>query len=346
MKYNKPNILIDAIYINNSGGKVLLDYLIKCLEKTDGNFIYLFDKRIINNHPSIKSSNQIIYLKASFYLRYKFYRKNRNSFTRVLCFGNLPPNIELSAEVYTYFHQPMFLNIPKEFSIIEQIKFHIKISILKLIAKKTNYWIVQSNFVKDELIKKYKIKHTKIKILPFYPQFEDTIATIKEKYTYFYVSNASPHKNHKKLIEVFCRFYDKHKLGTLILTINDDNKSILELIKLKIKLKYPIKNIGFIGREELKKYYLNSEFLVFPSLTESFGLGLIEAIESGCKIIGADLPYTYEVCEPSIVFNPIDDESFLDAFEFSLKENVKESIPKIKNNINELINILQNNSCN
>jgi hypothetical protein len=58
------------------------------------------------------------------------------------------------------------------------------------------------------------------------------------------------------------------------------------------------------------------------------------------------LPYTYEVCEPSIVFNPIDDQSFLEAFENSLNDNVKMSIPKIRNNINELINILQDNPCN
>ena len=86
--------------------------------------------------------------------------------------------------------------------------------------------------------------------------------------------------------------------------------------------------------------------MIFPSLAESFGLGLIEAIECGCKVIGADLPYTYEVCEPSIVFDPMDDESIFEAFEKSLDDAVKTSSPKIRNNINELINILQDNPCN
>jgi hypothetical protein len=39
-------ILIDALYINNSGGKVLLDYLIEELEKTDKEVFYLLDERI------------------------------------------------------------------------------------------------------------------------------------------------------------------------------------------------------------------------------------------------------------------------------------------------------------
>jgi glycosyltransferase involved in cell wall biosynthesis len=120
----------------------------------------------------------------------------------------------------------------------------------------------------------------------------------------------------------------------------------LELIELKKNMGYPITNIGFVGRTELQKAYLSSEFLIFPSLAESFGLGLIEAIECGCKVIGADLPYTYEVCEPSIIFNPTDDESFFEAFESSMKEDIKISIPKIGNNINELINILRDKPCN
>ena len=92
----------------------------------------------------------------------------------------------------------------------------------------------------------------------------------------------------------------------------------------------------------LQKKYLSSEFLIFPSLTESFGLGLIEAIECGCIVIGADLPYTYEVCEPSLVFNPLVDKNIFDAFEDSLnKENLKLSVSRIKNNIDQIIGLLK-----
>jgi glycosyltransferase involved in cell wall biosynthesis len=129
----------------------------------------------------------------------------------------------------------------------------------------------------------------------------------------------------------------------LILTVNEEFREVIDLIGEKRKLDYPINNIGFVGRKELHRQYMSSEFFIFPSLTESFGLGLIEAVECGCKVLGADLPYTYEVCQPSIVFNPLDDESFMKAFENSLSRNIKISFPKIKNNINELIDILEAN---
>ena len=51
---------------------------------------------------------------------------------------------------------------------------------------------------------------------------------------------------------------------------------------------------------------------------ESFGLGIIEGIENGCKVMGADLPYTYAICKPSISFNPKLVKSIIKAFETAL----------------------------
>ncbi|MEX0995997.1 MAG: glycosyltransferase [Flavobacteriaceae bacterium] len=338
-------ILLDALYVNSGGAKILLDYLVKEIEKNNLEVFYLFDERCNESYHEI-SCDRKIYLKSSFFERYKFYLNNKYRFKKALCFGNLPPNIKLRAKVFTYFHQPMYLNIPKDFSFKDRIKFKLKIKVLKLIAKNTDYWITQSHLIKEKLHQKFHFKNENIKILPFYPQFGNFEEQVRERFTYLYVSTASPHKNHSRLLKAFCHFYDKYNLGKLIVTVEEEYQSINNMIKEKQKLGYPIKNIGFVGRDELQKNYLSSEFLIFPSLTESFGLGLIEAIECGCKVIGADLPYTYEVCEPSIVFNPLDDESFLKAFENSLNEDVKNSIPRIKNNIYELINILKENQCN
>ena len=46
-------ILIDAVYINESGGKVLFDYLIEQMERQNLSIFYLIDKRIENNHSKI-----------------------------------------------------------------------------------------------------------------------------------------------------------------------------------------------------------------------------------------------------------------------------------------------------
>jgi glycosyltransferase involved in cell wall biosynthesis len=335
-------ILIDALYINNGGGKILLDYLILKLRQTNLDVYFLLDDRIIGKHPEIKLG-RVEYLKGNFIKRKGFYSVNKHRFTKVFCLGNLPPNIRLEATVFTYFHNLIYLKISKEFGLKERLKFKLKIIILKWISRNTDYWLVQSDLIKNKLQQKFHFKSENIKIMPFYEEFEqaDSIIT-REKNRYLYVSNATPHKNHKRLIDVFCKFFDKHQTGELILTVNKDYPVVLELIKHKILQGYPIKNIGFVDRLTLQKEYLASEFLIFPSLAESFGLGLVEAVQCGCNIIGADLPYIYEVCEPSIVFNPFDENSIFNAFEDSLNsEIIKPSFVKIKNNINQIVSFLK-----
>lgn len=335
-------ILVDAIYINNGGGKILLDYLILELEKTNLTVYYLLDTRIENNHTQIKCGNLVEYIHSSIFKRYAFYKQNCTKFSKILCFGNLPPNIRVHANVFTYFHQLMYLKIPKEFSIVERLKFLTKIQVLKKFIRNTDFWLVQSSLIKRELQKKFNLVPNTVISIPFYPQFKSKITDIiiRDRYSYIYVSNGTPHKNHERLIEVFCDFYDKYKIGKLILTIDQNFPLLLELIEYKIKQSYPITNIGFVDRDILQEKYNESEFLIFPSLAESFGLGLIEAVECGCKVIGADLPYTYEVCEPSIVFDPLSNSSIFEAFKKSMNSDIAHTKPKIKNNISELLNIL------
>lgn len=335
-------ILLDALYIvPNSGAKVLLDYLINNLENTDEEVFYLFDERLYSEVKDVKKPNKSIFLKASLKNRYNFYKNNHKSFSTILCFGNLPPNISTKAKVYTYFHQPLFLKIPESFSLKRKILFTLKTKILNLFKKNTDFWIVQNDEVKEKLSKKYSIASGEILILPFYPPFPSAEEVKRDSGNYIYASQASDHKNHEKLIEAFSLHYNKTRKGKLILTIANYHESIYRLIQEKQKEGINIENIGFVNREELAVIYKSSEYAIYPSLAESFGLGIVEALENGCKIIGADLPYTYAVCEPSIVFNPYDTNSIVEALSLSLQKDVKPSKAKVKNNINELISLLK-----
>lgn len=332
-------ILIDAVYINDSGGKVLLDYLIAEVEMSEKTTYYLLDKRVEGNVPQIKALNKVEYVTASLSARNKFYKKHRNNFSTVLCFGNLPPNISISATVYTYFHQLLFLSFPETMGFKDRLIYSLKIAILNHFKKNTDFWLVQSELIKNKLGRKYSLNNNKIVLLPFYPPLRHDTALKKIPATYLYVSNGNPHKNHHRLIEAFSEFYAKHRRGTLTVTVSDAFPDIISLIVEKQHQGIPVINIGFVSREKLKDLYAVTEFLVFPSLSESFGLGLAEAIENGCKVIGADLPYTFAVCEPSLIFNPLHTESIVQALSLSLQET-KQSVSKVKNEIDTLINLL------
>ena len=61
------------------------------------------------------------------------------------------------------------------------------------------------------------------------------------------------------------------------------------------------------------------DYLVYPSLVESFGLPLIEAQINHVNIIASDLPYVYDVCKPYLVFDPRSVNDILSKLKLSLK---------------------------
>lgn len=333
-------ILIDGIFINMGGGKVLLNYLIEEIEKTENDVYYLLDRRMIADVPTIKNSNLIQFIKPSLFERALFYKRYGKIFSSILCFGNIPPNIRLNSKVYTYFHQNMYIDIPKEFSILQKIKIKIKSLIFSFSIRNTDYLIVQSKSMKDNLSKKYKIALDCIKVIPFYPPLKAKEFINRKTNTFIYVSDVSPHKNHLNLINSFCNFYDKHETGQLTLTVDERYTEIFSLIKERNKKGYPIINIGFVDRESLGDLYQENEYLIYPSSMESFGLGIVEAIENGCKVIGSNLEYMYQVCQPSIVFDPHSIDDITKAFEKSLENEIPKTQQIIFNQIERLIKIL------
>ena len=167
----------------------------------------------------------------------------------------------------------------------------------------------------------------------------------REKNSFVYVSNGSLHKNHQRLIEGFVKFYQKYQIGKLYLTIGNEFLTLLSLISFYQEKGFPIVNVGFLNRLELEKLYKKSEFLIFPSLTESFGLGLLEAMDNGCKIIGADLPYTHTVCKPSLIFDPYSIESITNSFYLASTTNIKLTEQLVFNEIKNLIKLLKKELC-
>ena len=86
--------------------------------------------------------------------------------------------------------------------------------------------------------------------------------------------------------------------------------------------------------------YAETNYIIYASLIESFGLGIIEAINFNCKIIGSDLPYMHAVCQPSLNFNPFNINDIVTQLELSLENNIIDSKCLAQNEIKKLLNIL------
>ena len=148
------------------------------------------------------------------------------------------------------------------------------------------------------------IDKSKIHISPIFSSNKNMISN-KAINTFLFVANYSKHKNHDRLLKsMIMSAKDIHDSIELHLTL--PNFIFADSVYLKYKLPHNLKiiNHGTLDFNDLKKLYAKSEFLIFPSLNESFGLPLIEAIHFNCKILASDLPFVKEIIKASLLFNP------------------------------------------
>lgn len=334
-------LVIDGVFVNEGGSLVLLNYLISELEKRNIDCIYLLDKRAQSKFGYL-NTKKVFFIDASIRERNNFY-KSYKGISKIFCFNSAPISVDVHAKVIVYFHNPYLIKPSHNLSLVSRVKYFIKQIYIILYASKVDLWIVQNNSMKMKLLHKFSINMNKIQIVPFYPPLPDFKSEIRVKNSFLYVSTYYPHKNHEKLIEAFCLAYDKEKCGKLTLTVPQKAANICQMIIKRQEEGYPIENLGFIERADLAKIYKQHEYLIFPSFDETFGLGLVEAIDQGCKVIGADLDYTYEVCEPSLVFNPFSVTSIMNSFIFAMGNTLNVSNKKINNDLDLLLNLLKAN---
>lgn len=126
---------------------------------------------------------------------------------------------------------------------------------------------------------------------------------------FFYTGNAYPHKNLTRLIEAIVLLNKGLKEEIHLKIASSRNVFIERLEKLikKLKAEKYIELLGFVPDEKMPELYKNSIGLVFPSLSEGFGLPGLEAMEAGTLVIASDIPVFREIYGKfAVYFNPHD----------------------------------------
>ena len=332
-------LLIDSLYINNSGGYHLLDYLLKELIKRDVKFLLLADARC---RGRLDFCSNVEYMTAGIINRLIFYLKHKNDFTSIFCFGNIPAPIKMNVPVYTYFHNINLLTLAEANSIKAKVAAWLKRCYFLLLKRNTNLWIVQTTNTAHELKNHLKEKYNRINILPFYdiPECLRENRTRKHGSGYVYIANYTGAKGHEELLKAWEILHDRGIEISLHLTVSRSAESFLLQIETAQAKGVKIINHGIIPFDQVIKLYQQAKAIIYPSHNESLGLGIIEAIESGCDVIGSALPFIHAICKPSVTFDPHSPESIADAvMKYEDGHSPKSSL-LIRNTINELINLI------
>jgi glycosyltransferase involved in cell wall biosynthesis len=129
-----------------------------------------------------------------------------------------------------------------------------------------------------------------------------------------YLSDLQTHKNHQTLIAAMPLILGRFPRFTLYLTI-EEPRGVRKWFGLAGTLHRQIKrlkvgqNIVFLGTVQHSTAYRllkGAELQIMPSLVESFGLPVIEAMAAGCPLIVADVEYAREVAGPAaLYFDPL-----------------------------------------
>ena len=129
----------------------------------------------------------------------------------------------------------------------------------------------------------------------------------------------------------------------LNLTVNRTpaTEPFYEKMETAIKAGVPIVNHGVVPFERVCDLYARSKAIVYPSLLESLGLGIVEGISAGCDVIISDLPFAHSICKPSETFDPQNEDSIVEAVLRYEQGNSPKSILTIKDCLHELIELIR-----
>jgi len=184
-------------------------------------------------------------------------------------------------------------------------------------VKRAQKIITPSNFVKEEIIKKYRIDSPKIEVTyeGFNQKMKSQGKEILPKYGIkkpflLYVGSVYPHKNVENLIKAVLLLNQSNHLSSLRFTLvivcgrSVFWQRLLNKIK-EMKAENLVKMTGFVPDEELGSFYREALAFTFPSLSEGFGLPGLEAMANGLPLVCSDIPVFHEIYENAAeYFNP------------------------------------------
>lgn len=272
----------------------------------------------------------------------KYFLKNDPSI--IISMQNTTPRSRLQDKAITYVHQaiPFIDNYrpnPFKHLTLFLIKYFYSIFIQLGVEEKKTFFIVQSEWLKEKCARKLNLPTDHFVIHRPLPSDIDTQKyTLNKKKTevFFYPSLYQDYKNHQRLCEAFSLAAKENpELNfELSLTINPFDMVFPKNLKVEF--------LGMIPRTEALERINNAKAVVFPSLLESYGMPLAEALFLNTPIIASDLGYVRElVGAAGHYFNPYDIQSMKEVIVQFKKGAIIE--PKIENDkFQTWENILEN----
>lgn len=227
---------------------------------------------------------------------------------------------------------PLFCNIPliltlhdiifleprdrANHSLYQNMGWFYRRMVVPRILKKCKRIITVSNFEMNNIVSKLNIPQEKMAMIynGYTDWFKPTqdIESIYRKYIdapsyFFFLGNTDPKKNTERTLIAYSRYLEKSAIKRKLLMADLDKQYLNEIIE-----RNGIENIrkmivmpGYIANCDLPYIYNNAFAFLYPSLRESFGIPLLEAMACGTPVITSNTSSMPEIGGPdAILINP------------------------------------------
>lgn len=191
----------------------------------------------------------------------------------------------------------------------------------KIYKHKVAHIITVSNFAKEEIMEELNLESKEISVI--YHGYDDNLFFRQSgsKDYFFHVSVYQPKKNVDKIIEAYQQIKDSNKLPFIIVCPNYPNKIADEKIQLITTM---------VDSKQIAKYLKSAYAFVFPSIHESFGMPLLEAMACGVPVITSNSTACKEIAsDAAILVNPNEATEIRNAMQLLMNDkNLHDSLSK------------------
>jgi glycosyltransferase involved in cell wall biosynthesis len=204
------------------------------------------------------------------------------------------------------------------------IKQKVYAAVIFIATRKAKHIITISNYVRDDIIKNFKIYPAKVTTTynsaDELPKPGIPVDSLVNKKFIMYVGRHQPHKNLPRLIEAHQQLLAKNP--DLLLAIVGKEDATTDLLRSKIQDPRSIVFTGFVTDAQLRWLYENTACYVFPSLSEGFGLPGLEAMVHGAPVASSNATCLPEIYGDAVhYFDPLNVGDIASKIEDILSDN-------------------------
>lgn len=339
------NILINGISAKSAGGRSVFVNLVQCLLKENSvDHFYLLVAKDTFDSTNITSGSKIHLVEVN-----QFYS---TSFLMPITYISYLPKLICDLEIDVVLNladvpiktkKPQVLLFDWSYAVypysivwkimpfFDKIYRTIKLWFFKRHLKYIDLTLAQSDTIKQRLQDVLNLKN--VKIAPNAVSLDNLVGGLYKDFKlpsspkFLYLTRYYPHKNLEIFVDLAEEIKIKNKDWKLILTIDrNQGKASSKLINtINSKgLNNIIINIGSVEMNNVPSLYKQCDYLLMPTLLESFSGTYVEAMFHKIPILTSDLDFARTVCkDAALYFDPLNSNSIFKAMELIVDKKIE-----------------------